>query len=217
MSRVSGAAARRREPEVFGGRRIAAFGETLVVGLAVTALALPLVTAAPALAAGARHLTNHVEGRSDTVGSLFRDGWRAIRTGWLFGLASAAVVGVLLLNVALGLAGLVPGGQALAIVSALLAAGVAVCVCRTAALWSPVADWRALWHQGRTLVITDPVGSAYVLSGLLVAAVVVWMLPPLVVISPGVLVVAMVSAERRRAEPTQRASRPSAGGSSSGR
>ena len=94
MSRVSGAAARRREPEVFGGRRVAAFGETLVVGLAVTALALPLVTAAPALAAGARHLTNHVEGRSDTVGSLFRDGWRAIRTGWLFGLASAAVVGV---------------------------------------------------------------------------------------------------------------------------
>ena len=51
MSRVSGAAARRREPEVFGGRRVAAFGETLVVGLAVTALALPLVTAAPALAA----------------------------------------------------------------------------------------------------------------------------------------------------------------------
>ena len=85
MSRVSGAAARRREPEVFGGRRVAAFGETLVVGLAVTALALPLVTAAPALAAGTRHLTNHVEGRSDTVGSLFRDGWRAIRTGWLFG------------------------------------------------------------------------------------------------------------------------------------
>jgi hypothetical protein len=39
----------------------------------------------------------------------------------------------------------------------------------------------------------------FVLLGVGVSAVVVWMLPPLVVITPGMLAVALLAAERRRA------------------
>jgi hypothetical protein len=38
----------------------------------------------------------------------------------------------------------------------------------------------------------------FVVVGFGVSAVVVWMLPPLVVITPGMLAVALVAAERRR-------------------
>lgn len=182
----------------FGGRGIGAFGEMLVVGLAVTALSLPVVTAAPALAAGVRHLEAHLDDRPDSVRGLLSLAWEAIRTGWLFGLASAAVLGLLLLNVALGLQGLVPGGGALALVSGALAAAVAVVVCRTAALWRPGSRWPALVREGGSLTVGDPVGSLLVLAGLAVGLVVAWMLPPLIVIAPGLTAVALVGAERRR-------------------
>jgi hypothetical protein len=201
MSRVDD---RRRGPGAvegmrrFGGRGVGAFGEMLVVGLAITALSLPVVTAVPALAAGARHLESHLTDRPDSVRGLFSLAWTAIRSGWLFGLASAAVIGALLLNVALGLQGLVPGGETLAAVSGALAAAVAVTVCRVAALWTPGSRWRTLWREGRSLALSDPIGSLLVLAGLGVGLVVAWMLPPLIVIAPGLTAVALVAAERRR-------------------
>ncbi|WP_348786475.1 hypothetical protein [Leifsonia sp. NPDC080035] len=182
----------------FGGRGVGAFGEMLVVGLAVTALSLPIVTAVPALAAGVRHLEGHLTDRPDSVRSLFSLAWSAIRSGWLSGLASAAVVGMLLVNVALGVQGLVPGGGALAVVSGVLAAAVAVVACRVAALWAPGSRWGSLWREGAALAVGDPVGSLLVLAGLGVGLVVAWMLPPLIVIAPGLTAVALVAAERRR-------------------
>ncbi|MDQ0644396.1 hypothetical protein [Microbacterium murale] len=191
----------RHSPETmrrFGGGGISAFAEMLVIGLGITALALPLVTLVPALAAGTRHLDEHLEHRGDSLRDLFRLGWQAIRAGWLFGLASLAVLALLLINVALGLQGLVPGGAALAVVSGVLAVVVAVVVCRVASLWSPGRRWADLWRSGRTLAIDDPIGSFFVLLGILVSVTVVWMLPPLIVIAPGLLAVSIVAAERRR-------------------
>ncbi|WP_314147619.1 hypothetical protein [uncultured Leifsonia sp.] len=182
----------------FGGRGVAAFGEMLVVGLAVTALSLPVVTAVPALAAGVRHLESHLTDRPDSVRGMFSLAWAAIRSGWLFGLGSALIVGLLLLNVALGVQGLVPGGAAFAAVSGALAAVVAVVACRVAALWTPGRRWATLWREGRSLAVGDPAGSALVLAGLGVGLVVAWMLPPLIVIAPGLTAVALVAAERRR-------------------
>jgi len=182
----------------FGGRGVAAFGEMLVVGLAVTALSLPVVTAAPALAAGVRHLEAHLDDRPDSVRGLFSLAWEAIRTGWLFGVASAAVLGLLLLNVALGSQGLIPGGEALAVVSGALAAAVAVVVCRVAALWTPGSRWSQLWRAGGAAAVGDPIGSLLVLAGIGVGLVVAWMLPPLIVIAPGLTAVALVAAEHRR-------------------
>lgn len=182
----------------FGGGGISTFAEMLVIGLGITALAVPLVTLVPALAAGTRHLDEHLEHRSDSLRDLFRLGWQAIRSGWLFGLASLAVLALLLTNVALGMQGLVPGGAALAVVSGALAVMVTVVVCRVASLWAPGSSWAELWRSGRTLAIDDPIGSSFVLLGILVGATVVWMLPPLIVIAPGLLAVSIVAAERRR-------------------
>jgi hypothetical protein len=187
----------------FGGRGVSAFAEMLVIGLGITALALPLITLAPALAAGTRHLDEHLEHRGDSLRDLFRLGWQAIRSGWLFGLASFAVLALLLVNVPLGLQGLVPGGSALAVVSGVLAVVVLVVVCRVASLWTPGSSWAELWRSGRMLVIDDPVGSAFVLLGILVSVTVVWMLTPLIVIAPGLLAVSIVAAERRRRSVTR--------------
>jgi len=182
----------------FGGGGVAAFGEMLVVGLVVVALSLPVITFVPALAAGARHLENHLAGERDSVRDLFSLGWRAIRSGWVFGLASMAVIGLLLMNVALSLQGVVPGGTVFALLSGALALGVLVVVCRVAALWKPGLRWSELWRNGRMVTANDPVGSVLVVVGIGVAATVVWMLPPLIVIAPGLIVVALVAAERRR-------------------
>lgn len=181
------------------GSRLAAFGEMLVVGLGVTLMSLPLVTVVPALAAGARHLDDHVSGERDTVGGLLRHGRQAIRSGWPFGLCVLVVSVMLCLNIALGVQALVPGGTAFAILSGVLLSAVLVVACRVAALWRPGASWRSLWRSGRTLTLEDPVGSVFVLLGLGVSATVVWMLPPLIVIAPGLVAVALVAAERRRA------------------
>ena len=177
---------------------MAAFGEMLVVGLVVVALSLPVITFVPALAAGVRHLENHLAGERDTVRDLFSLGWRAIRSGWVFGLASTAVIGLLLMNVALSLQGVVPGGTMFALLSGALALGVLVVVCRVTALWKPGLRWSEQWRNGRVVAANDPVGSVLVVVGIGVAATVVWMLPPLIVIAPGLIVGALVAAERRR-------------------
>ncbi|MFJ4172466.1 hypothetical protein [Microbacterium sp. NPDC089696] len=196
---MSGVGSRaRREQAAFGGARLGAFGEMLVVGLGVAALSLPLVTIVPAVAAGARHLDAHLEHETDSVRRLLMLGGQAIRSGWWFGAASAVVVGMLLLNTLAAMQGLLPGGVALGAVSGVLATLVALAALRTAALWEPRARWKDLWRAGRDLVIDDPIGDAFVLVGLGVSVVVVWMLPPLVVIAPGLVVVALVAAERRR-------------------
>ncbi|RMI06980.1 hypothetical protein [Cellulomonas triticagri] len=183
----------------FGGGALAPFSQMLVVGLVVCALALPVVTALPALAAGVHHLDRHLSARRDGWGDLARLCWSAVRTGWWLGLAVTAVAALLALNVSAGALGLVPGGGAVAVVSAALGVALAVVAARTAALWTPGASWPALVREAAHLAWTDPVGSVFVLLGYGVSAVVVWMLPPLVVITPGMLAVALLAAERRRA------------------
>ncbi|MEU5870957.1 hypothetical protein AB0A73_05275 [Glycomyces sp. NPDC047369] len=194
------APAKRRAPEYlvrFGGGPLGLFGEMIVVGLVVTALSLPLATALPAVAAGARHLDRHASDHGDGLGDLLAAAWRAFRTGWAASLVTALAVGLLGLNVALGVQGLVPGGTPLAVVSAVFALVIAVVSARAASLWEPSADWRDLFREAAALTAADPVGTAYVLIGLGVAAVVAWMFLPLIVIAPGMLAVALIAARRR--------------------
>jgi hypothetical protein len=183
----------------FGGGAVAPFSQMLTVGLVVCALSLPLVTALPALAAGVHHLDEHLRAGRDGWGDLLRRCWDAIRTGWWLGLAVVALTGLLAVNVQAGLRGLVPGGALVAVTSGALLAGVVVVAARTAALWTPGARWADLVRAGARGAGADPVGSVFVLLGVGVSAVVVWMLPPLVVITPGMLAVALLAAERRRA------------------
>lgn len=182
----------------FGGGGVSAFGEMLVVGLVVTAASLPLITMLPAIAAGVRHFDEHLVAGDDSLRAFVRLVWRSVRSGWWFGLCWITVLAALGAGAVLGTRGVLPGGDAYAAVCLLLALGVALIGLRSAALWDPAAGWRGLRRRGSALVVEDPVGTGYVLVGLLVAGVVVWMLPPLVVITPGLVVLAAVAAERRR-------------------
>ncbi|MEU6859301.1 hypothetical protein AB0B28_10580 [Glycomyces sp. NPDC046736] len=185
----------------FGGGSVGLFGEMIVVGLVVTALALPLVSALPALAAGARHLDRHHTDHGDGLAELFGASWKALRGGWVAGVATAIVVGLLGINVALGVQGLVPGGTALAVVSGLLGAVVVLVAVRAASLWEPDSDWRELFGEGATLTWADPVGTVYLVVGLGVAGVVAWMFLPLIVITPGMVAIAMLAARKRANAP----------------
>lgn len=181
----------------FGGPGVARFGEMLVIGIGVTILSLPIVTIAPAFGAGARHMRAHLDDEPDSVRTFALRGLQAVRSGWWFGTVGAAIIAFLLANTAAAAQGALPGGVPFALVNAGLATIAAVAMLRTAARWTPGARWGDLWRGSRTLVIDDPIGSAWVLMGVGVAATVVWMLPPLVVIAPGLIVVSLIAAERR--------------------
>jgi len=178
---------------------VALFGEMLVAGIAVAGVSLAVVTVVPALAAGTQHIERHLSGRSDALRELFATMSAAFRGVWAATLVPVAAIAFLIVNVSLGIRGLVPGGGVLAAVSAVLAAAVAIVTCRAAALWSPGARWPELLRDGRALALSDPIGSVFVLLGLAVSVTVTWMFAPLIVIAPGMLALSLVAAERRRA------------------
>lgn len=183
----------------FGGGAIAPFGQMLVVGLVISALSLPLITAVGALAGGTFHLEQHLRAKADSLGDLLAQSWRAIRSGWWVGLGTVGALGIIVLNMSLAWQGLIPGGRWYLVLSGALGAILAAVVCRSAALWQPGSRWSRLLRQGRDVTIDDPVGTVIVLASFGVCAVVVWMLPPLIVITPGMLAIALVAVERRRA------------------
>ncbi len=182
----------------FGGGKVSLFGEMLVVGLVVTACTLTGVLAVPALAAGVQHLRRNLSARSDSVGDLLAGVRDALRHGWLLTVGYAAAAALLCVSTAMGAQGLVPGGAAYATVSGALALAVLVLVCRAAGLWRPGARWSDVLRQSRDVTVGDPVGTCFVLAGVLVGATVVWMLPPLAVIVPGMLALSLIAAESRR-------------------
>ena len=204
MTKDTGRRARAEERALFGGAGIATFSEMLVIGLGVTFMALPLITFVPAFAAGTRHLHAHLDHEPDSLQKLLVRSMQAIRSGWWFGTASAVVLGLLILNVIGASRGLLPGGMPLATVSGALTVVIGVAVLRTAGLWRPGARWSDLWRAGRNVTVDDPIGSLFVIVGIGVSIAVVWMLPPLIVIAPGLTVMSVVAAERRRVSAAKR-------------
>lgn len=183
----------------FGGGAVGPFSQMLLIGLCVCALSLPLFPAVPALAAAVRQLERHLSARDDSLRAFWRSFVDAFRSGgWWVGLGTTAVLGLLAVNASGSFQGLVPGGAAVGWVSVAAGVGVLLVVSRAAALWRPGARWGDLLREAVDVTVADPVGSVLVLTGYGVAAVVVWMLPPLVVITPGMVTVALVAAERRR-------------------
>lgn len=174
------------------------FGQMLLVGLGVTLFALPLVTLLPAVAAGARHLENEVAGRADQSNGFFKLTWQAIRGGWLYGAVTTTVLLLLACNIVFAAQNVVPGGRVLIFASGASGVAVLLLVCRAASIWLPEEPWQALFRKARILTFDDPVGTGYILAGVLGTATVVWMFPPLVVIAPGILVISLVACERQR-------------------
>ncbi|MDQ2588867.1 hypothetical protein [Saccharothrix yanglingensis] len=175
-----------------GVRRVALLAEVLLVGVLVCAAALPVLTAVPALAAGAVLLRELVdEGRTPTARRFALLLGRALRdpAAVLVPLA-VLVVGALDL---LALAGGLPGATVLGPVIGLVLAAVVLVLLRTAARWRPGDRWAVLLASPPR----DPGGYAYLVGAVAVAVLVVGQAPAFAIVVPGLLVFAAVAVERR--------------------
>lgn len=186
-----------------GTSRFALFSETLLTGVVLFVLCLPLVTILPALAAGVAHLRRHLEGRPDTLGRLWADYLTAIRTGgWLVTLSVLALLGLLGFNISLALSGALPGGQVVAVATAVLALVVVVVALRAASRWPGLGQWAPALTRSAHLLRADPTGAVLVTSAVGLCAVMVWMLLPLLFLVPGLLALALMAVDHRPAART---------------
>lgn len=180
--------------------RFALFAEMLLVGAVVSVLSLGIVTVLPALAAGVGHLHRHAALRSDRFGQLladFRGGFRGV---WAYALALPPVLALLAFNILTVSTAVVPG-LVVRWVSMALMAAIAVVILRAAArrAGEPIA-WRDAIRLGRSDAFADLGGSALLLAAVALCVVVVWMLPILVLVAPGMLTLAVVAVALRRGD-----------------
>jgi hypothetical protein len=185
------------ERPLLGGGRFGLFSESLVVGLGVSLLSLPVVTALPALAAGVAHLRRHLDGRSDTLADLWAEFRAACRGVWVVSVASVLLLFVLLFNVQVAGTGGLPGGTGVKVFSVVTAVTLLVVLLRSAAGWVPGARWKDVLRDAGRRTGDDLAGSFLLVVALGLCAVIVWMLPPLAVLVPGLLSLAVVAVERR--------------------
>lgn len=196
-----------RRPEPVEGARpisravhsagFALLAETMLVGVVVLIASIPLVTALPALAAGARHLRRHIDGGDDSFGALLREVRLGVARLWKAGVTFPALLGLLAFNAWFLTANPIPGGRLIATATAVLMAGVVVVALRVAATWDgePLST-----HQVKAAARRagqDLTGSALLLAAVGTAGVLVWMLTPLAAVVGGLLAFAALSVETR--------------------
>jgi hypothetical protein len=183
------------------GTGFALFGEVVITGVLVAVLALPVVTALPALAAGTAHLRRHLDGESVRVAEVLRDFAAACRGLWRVALAFTGAALLLVWNLSLGQAGVIPGSGGVVAVSVLLLAGWAVLLLRTAAAWRPsvtAAGGGELVRRTAKVFWRDPAGSVLLAFAWAMCGVFVWMLVPLALLAGGLLALATLAVEARR-------------------
>ncbi|WP_311663865.1 hypothetical protein [Streptomyces chisholmiae] len=191
---MNGTGSRREKP---AGAGFALFGEVVITGVVVAVLAVPLVTLLPALAAGVAHLRRQLTGHSVRMADLVGDFTTALREQWPLALGSVGAALVLLWNVSLAQAGLVPGAGGLRVLTWLLVLGLTVLLLRVAADWRPGVEPAALLRGAARRAVTDTGGSVLLAMGVLLCMVFVWMLPPLVLLAGGLLALATVAVDIR--------------------
>ncbi|WP_159736346.1 Poxvirus protein I5 [Arthrobacter sp. 9V] len=198
--------------------RFALFAETILAGVIVLLLSVPLVTAPAAYAAGVAHLERHLSGRDDSLRSLWGNFRRALPGSWKPGITTAVAGVVIVLNLLLALVGQLPGRAFILPATLVLAAAGAVLFLRTAANWTAAnwsgADWSGdaspqpagvpgpqrwalAYSQAKADALRDWTGSLLLLAAVFMAVVFVWMLQALFVIVPGTLVLAAAAIKIR--------------------
>jgi hypothetical protein len=185
--------------------RFALFSETLLAGLLVLVLSLPLVTIPAAYAAGIAHLERHLAGRDDSVRGLWGTFKAALPGSWKLGLITAAAAVVIVLNLLLAWVGQLPGREVVLPATLILAGCGAILLLRTTAAWSdtstehaePKAAWQAALETGKALSLRDWTGSLLLAAALFGAVVFVWMLVALFVVVPGTLILAAAAVKLR--------------------
>jgi hypothetical protein len=192
--------------------RFSLFSETLLAGLLVLVLSLPLVTIPAAYAAGIAHLERHLAGRDDSIRGLWGTFRSALPGSWKLGITTAAAAVVIILNLLLATVGQLPGSAVVLPATLVLAAAGTVLLLRTTAAWSDSAShaaagsgrrgaaaWRDALETGKALSIRDWTGSLLLTVALFAAVVFVWMLVALFVVVPGMLILAAASVKMRSA------------------
>ncbi len=194
--------------------RFALFAETILAGVIVLLLSVPLVTAPAAYAAGVAHLERHLSGRDDSLRSLWGNFRRALPGSWKLGITTAVAAVVIVLNLLLALVGQLPGRAAILPATLILAAAGAVLFLRIAANWSGGVNWEGdagqqssevpgpqrwalAYSQAKADSLRDWTGSLLLLAAVFMAVVFVWMLQALFVIVPGTLVLAAAAIKIR--------------------
>ncbi|MHC6593131.1 Poxvirus protein I5 [Arthrobacter sp. C152] len=183
--------------------RFALFSETLLAGLLVLVLSLPLVTIPAAYAAGTMHLGRHLAGRDDSVRGLWGLFKAALPGSWKLGITTAGAAVVIVLNLLLAWVGQLPGREVVLPATLILAAAGAILLLRTAGAWSdaaastPGGAWRAALDAGKAISLRDWTGSLLLAAALFCAVVFVWMLAALFVVVPGTLILAAAAVKIR--------------------
>ncbi|MFE6647465.1 hypothetical protein ACFVJS_12935 [Nocardioides sp. NPDC057772] len=175
----------------------ALLAETMLVGVVVLVASIPLVTALPAIAAGARHLRRHIDGGDDSVGALLRDVRLGMARLWKAGVALPALLGFLAFNAWFLTANPIPGGRVIAAATVVLMAGVVVVALRLAGTWDGEPLGSPQLRAAARRAGQDLPGSALLVSAVGVTGVLVWMLTPLAVVVGGLLAFAALSVEIR--------------------
>ncbi|PNI07045.1 Poxvirus protein I5 [Arthrobacter sp. AFG7.2] len=185
--------------------RFALFSETLLAGVLVLVLSIPLVTIPAAYAAGIAHLERHLSGRDDSVRGLWGIFKAALPGSWKLGITTAVAAVVIVLNLLLAWVGQLPGREVVLPATLILAAGAAILLLRAAAAWSDAAGsgtdgrsaWRSALETAQTLSLRDWTGSLLLAAALFGAVVFVWMLAALFVVVPGTLILAAAAVKLR--------------------
>ncbi|MGN7200671.1 Poxvirus protein I5 [Arthrobacter sp. SAFR-044] len=185
--------------------RFALFSETVLAGVLVLVLSIPLVTIPAAYAAGIAHLERHLNGRDDSVRGLWGLFRAALPGSWKLGMTTAAAAVVIVLNLLLAWVGQLPGSGVVLPATLVLAAGAAILLLRTASAWSGVrasaatgtAAWRQALLTGKDISLRDWTGSLLLAAALFCAVVFVWMLAALFVVVPGTLILAAAAVKLR--------------------
>ncbi|WP_460796843.1 hypothetical protein [Microbacterium sp. GXF0217] len=190
---------RRRQARLRDRRapRFALFGETLLVGIAVLVLSVPLVTLLPALVAGARHLRRHATGESDRVRDLIADFAGAVRRLWLGGLALAAGLAFVVFDCWVLTVVEVPNETAVRVALAIGVTVVVVLLLRFVGSWTPDAGAAVQWRRAVTESRLDLGGSALLLLAGFGAGILVWMFPAFVLLAGGILCLAAYGVDVR--------------------
>ncbi|MDQ0767774.1 hypothetical protein QF031_000523 [Pseudarthrobacter defluvii] len=191
--------------------RFALFSETLLAGVLVLVLSLPLVTIPAAYAAGTAHLERHLNGRDDSVRGLWGLFRAALPGSWKLGITTAAAAVVIALNLLLAWVGQLPGREVVLPATLILAAGAAILLLRTASAWSDYSGagsgaagretWRQALEAGQASSIRDWTGSLLLAAALFCSVVFVWMLAALFVVVPGTLILAAAAVKLRSSRP----------------
>ncbi|SDD21730.1 hypothetical protein SAMN04489747_0464 [Auraticoccus monumenti] len=169
----------------------------MVAGVVVLLVALPLITLPLALALGVRHLRRYLLAESHGVGEVLADLRQGVLGSLLVGLVTLLLGTALALDVALGTAGVLPGGRVVVVAGWVGLAVLGTVLVVAARAWSPATGWRAALRAVPQELGTDPVGACYVAVAVGFVALLTWQLPPLVLPGLGLLVFASLAVPER--------------------